>query len=95
MKKLPKNLEILIKELTNQGYENICFFQPGFAVMGAAFCEIQLAEYLASNSDLNIFFCSLLPTGAVTMLSHLTALNGPHGKVRLKIFGNLLALLYT
>ena len=38
-----------------------------------------------------IFLYSLLPTGAVTMLMHLTALSGPHGKVRLKIYRTLLA----
>ena len=38
-----------------------------------------------------IFLYSLLPTGAVAMLMHLTALSGPHGKVRLKIYRTLLA----
>ena len=38
-----------------------------------------------------IFLYLLLPTGAVTMLMHLTALSGPHGKVRSKIYRTLLA----
>lgn len=53
-------IQRLVEDIKTQGYENICFFQPGYSIMGAAYCEILLAEYLANSTELNIYFCDFI-----------------------------------
>lgn len=56
MKQLKKIVQ-LVQEIREQGYKNICFMQPALNIGGGSFIEAKLAEYLANNTDLNIYFC--------------------------------------
>lgn len=49
-------IQKLVKEIKEQGYENICFMIPTLNIGGGSFIEAKLAEYLADNTDLNIYF---------------------------------------
>ena len=52
-----EELARLVKEIKSQGYEDICFFQPVYAITGATTCKIQMAKYLAEHTDLKIHLC--------------------------------------
>ncbi|MBR2221611.1 MAG: hypothetical protein IJ972_01285, partial [Campylobacter sp.] len=54
-----EELARLVKIIKSQGYEDICFFQPVYAITGATTCKIQMAKYLAEHTDLKIHLWKL------------------------------------
>ena len=51
-----QEIQNLVEEIKKQGYENICFMHPALAIGGASLIEAKLADYLANNTDLNIYY---------------------------------------
>ncbi|ARR01156.1 MULTISPECIES: glycosyltransferase family 4 protein [Campylobacter] len=65
----------LTEIIKSQGYENICFFQPVHAITGATTCKVQMAEYLANNTNLNIYFCDLIDGHPRTLIKNIKNIN--------------------
>lgn len=55
-----EEIQSLVKELKEQGYNSICFFQPAYTVTGATICKVEMAKYLANNTDIKIYFCDFV-----------------------------------
>lgn len=51
-----QKIDELIQEIKRQGYQNICFFHPVYAITGAVICRVQMIKYLLKNTDLNIYY---------------------------------------
>lgn len=52
-----EEIKKIVKEIKTQGYENVCFMHPAYNIGGGPLVETKMAEYLANNTDLNIYFC--------------------------------------
>ena len=52
-----QEIQKLVKEIKEQGYENICFMQPAYNIGGGPLIEVNIAKYLVKHTDLNVYFC--------------------------------------
>ena len=70
-----EELARLVKEIKSQGYEDICFFQPVYAITGATTCKIQMAKYLAEHTDLKIHLCDFIDGHPRTLIQNSKNIN--------------------
>jgi len=73
-----KKIKDLVNTIKEQGYKKICFWIPAYNVGGGTFYLCEIAKYLASETDLEIYYMdylegypsSLLKDTNVTMLEY-------------------------
>lgn len=51
-----EQIQNLVKEIKKQGYNNVIFFDPSYAICGSTKVESGIAKYLSKHTDLNIYF---------------------------------------
>ena len=51
-----KQLFVLTEQIKKQGYKSLCFWLPAYNVGGGTYLLYQMAEYLAQNTDLKIYY---------------------------------------